>query len=138
MTFVLEDFLPYRLSVAADAISRRFEALYAQEAGLNVAEWRLLAHLADQAPASVRDITQRVGLEKSIVSRAATRLEQRGLIERSAHDGDQRLIALDLSAEGTALMQKLSAIANQFQAELIAELGADAEAAYRIMANLSR
>lgn len=137
MTFKLEEFLPYRANLAAEALSRRFATLYQQEAGVSVAEWRILAHLSDQAPASVRDITVRVNLEKSIVSRAAARLEQRGLIARAAHQGDQRLISLDLTPEGQSLMVRLIKIAQDFQRELLITLGDDAEVALRILNKLS-
>ena len=75
MAFLLNEFLPYRLSVAAPEVSRQFAARYAAEAGLTIPEWRVLAHLAHSGTVSVRDITLKVNLDKSIVSRAATRLE---------------------------------------------------------------
>ncbi|MGR3199175.1 MAG: MarR family transcriptional regulator, partial [Paracoccus sp. (in: a-proteobacteria)] len=74
MSFDLDGFLPYQLSVAATKISRRFAALYRAEAGLTIPEWRVLAHLDRSGRVSVRDITARVHLDKSMVSRAATRL----------------------------------------------------------------
>lgn len=125
MTFQLDEFLPYRLSVAAAQISRRFAALYDAEAGLTVPEWRVLAHLNHSGAVSVRDIHDRVNLDKSMVSRAATRLQQAGLVRKSGHDGDRRLISLELTPEGQALMARLARIAEGFQAELLAELGAD-------------
>ena len=67
MSFDLDTFLPYRLSVAANQVSRRFAARYAAEAGLSIPEWRVLAHLSRSGAVSVRDITARVNLDKSIV-----------------------------------------------------------------------
>jgi DNA-binding MarR family transcriptional regulator len=136
MSFDLTGFLPYRLSVAAGAVSRRFAARYSAEAGLSIPEWRVLAHLAAQSPVSVRDVTQRVSLDKSVVSRAATRLEGLGFISRSAHDGDQRLVALELTGTGHALMARLGRIAEAFQAELVAELGPEAAAFGRALDRL--
>ena len=72
MAFHLDDFLPYRLAVAAQQVSRRFARLYAAEAGLTIPEWRVLAHLNHSGSVSVRDIHTRVNLDKSVVSRAAT------------------------------------------------------------------
>ncbi|SCY74228.1 DNA-binding transcriptional regulator, MarR family [Paracoccus tibetensis] len=135
MPFVLDEFLPYRLSVAATEVSRRFAARYAAEAGLSIPEWRVLAHLGHSGAASVRDITAKVSLEKSIVSRAASRLEDRGILRKSAHDGDRRLIVLELTEDGTALMARLAELAEAFQAELRHQLGADA---HRFEAALKR
>ncbi len=136
MSFDLEQFLPYRLSVAAAQVSRRFAALYGAEAGLTVPEWRVLAHLHKSGPVSVRDITARVNLEKSIVSRAASRLEQEGLVRKSGHEGDRRLIALELTHKGRDLMRRLGPIAQDFQMQLTAELGPDAERLQRALTRL--
>ena len=136
MSFDLDGFLPYRLSVAASRISRRFAALYGAEAGLSIPEWRVLAHLDGAGAVSVRDITARVHLDKSVVSRAASRLEEAGLLRKSGHDTDRRLITLELSAGGRALMRRLGGIAAAFQAELIAELGPEAGALDRALTRL--
>lgn len=128
MAFLLNEFLPYRLSVAATEVSRQFAARYAAEAGLTIPEWRVLAHLAQSGAVSVRDITLKVNLDKSVVSRAATRLEQMGLVGKSEHDNDRRLVALQLTDAGQALMEQLSGIAEKFQQELRALLGPDANA----------
>ncbi|MFQ8430022.1 MarR family winged helix-turn-helix transcriptional regulator [Amaricoccus sp. W119] len=137
MPFNLDDFLPYRLSVAAARVSRRFAELYSAEAGLTVPEWRVLAHLSQAGAVSVRDIHAQVHLDKSIVSRAASRLTEVGLIGKSGHETDRRLIVLELTPEGQALMERLSRIAGEFQAELVSELGDDAAAIDRGLRKLT-
>ena len=136
MSFDLDGFLPYRLAVAAAQVSRRFAARYAAEAGLTIPEWRVLAHLSASGAVSVRDITARVNLDKSIVSRAATRLEAAGYLRKSDHAGDQRLVALELTEAGRALMDRLGRIADAFQAELLKDLGEDAPAFKRALLKL--
>lgn len=128
MTFVLDDFLPYRLSVAASRVSRRFAGLYEAETGISIPEWRVLAHLAKAGPVSVRDVFARVDMDKSKVSRAAARLEAAGLVRKLGHAEDRRLVELSLTPAGEALMVRLGEIARQFQDALIAELGPDATA----------
>lgn len=135
MSFDLDQFLPYRLAVAAAQVSRQFAALYGAEAGLTIPEWRVLAHLSQSGPVSVRDINARVNLDKSMVSRAASRLEQAGWLRKSADPTDQRLIALELTDEGRALMDRLGRIAETFQAELMRDLGSDGP---RLIAMLDR
>ncbi|MEE2860938.1 MAG: MarR family winged helix-turn-helix transcriptional regulator [Paracoccus sp. (in: a-proteobacteria)] len=136
MSFDLDGFLPYQLSVAATKISRRFAALYRAEAGLTIPEWRVLAHLDRSGRVSVRDITARVHLDKSMVSRAATRLEKNGIVSISQHETDRRLVVLDLTDEGRALMQRLGRIANDFQAQLLQELQGDAEPLRQALARI--
>lgn len=137
MSFQLDDFLPYRLSVAATQISRRFAQLYAAEAGLTIPEWRVLAHLGQSGAVSVRDIHERVNLDKSMVSRAASRLQEAGLLRKSDHDKDGRLIVLELTPEGQKLMQRLGNLAESFQAELLAELGTEEAVLHRMLDKLS-
>ncbi len=136
MPFELDGFLPYRLSVAAAQISRRFAALYGAEAGLSIPEWRVLAHLDRSGAVSVRDIHLRVHLDKSVVSRAATRLEEAGLLYKSEHRTDRRLIVLELTPSGQALMRRLGRIARDFQARLAQELGDDGPALERALSRL--
>lgn len=138
MTVKLDQFLPYLLAVAASRVSRRFAALYSAEAGLSIPEWRVLAHLGQGGAVSVRDITSRVNLDKSVVSRAATRLEGEGLVSRTGHKTDRRLIALELTPAGHALMARLAPVAEGFQAGLVAELGEDAPAFARGLDRLLR
>lgn len=126
MTFHLDDFLPYRLSVAAAQVSRRFAERYAAEAGLTNPEWRVMAHLNHSGKVSVREIHARVNLDKSMISRAAVRLEEGGLVRKAVDENDRRLVVLELTPEGTALMERLGRIAEAFQAELMAELGESA------------
>ena len=81
--FVLNDFLPYQLSVLSARISRDFSDLYGERFGISVSEWRIVAHLSQTSgPVSVREIYGRVNMDKSRVSRAAARLEARVLCPR--------------------------------------------------------
>jgi DNA-binding MarR family transcriptional regulator len=123
MPFKLDEFLPYRLSVAAAKVSDRFAARYGAEAGLTIPEWRVLAHLHHSGAVSVRDIHTRVNLDKPMVSRAASQLQDKGWVKKSGNEVDRRLIVLELTPGGLELMARLSKIAEDFQAELLAELG---------------
>lgn len=126
-SFVLNDFLPYRLAVAASRMSGAYERRYSADSGLSVPEWRVLAHLSQSGEVSIREIQARVDMEKSKVSRAASRLEAQGLVAKVINPDDRRLVSLSLTEEGRALMARLAPIALQFQAEVKALLGADAE-----------
>ncbi|MBK4216254.1 winged helix-turn-helix transcriptional regulator [Paracoccus caeni] len=126
--FALNDFLPYRLAVAASRVSRAFERRYMAEAGLSVSEWRVLAHLSQESEVSVREIQARVDMEKSKVSRAATRLEEQGLITKVVNQTDRRLVSLSLTQKGHEVMEKLIPLANRFNADLQRILGPESKA----------
>ncbi len=124
--FELTAFLPYQLAVAAGRVSRAFSDRYRTEFGLTIPEWRVLAHLAGGDAVSVREIHARVDMDKSKVSRAAARLQEAGLIEKRDHAEDRRLLDMRLTPQGQELMARIVPIADAYQAELLAQLGADA------------
>ena len=126
MSFDLSVFLPYQLSVASSRISRQFAERYRAEFGLSIPEWRVLAHLAQSDAVSVREIHARVDMDKSKVSRAAARLEASGLIEKRENPEDRRLLDMRLTAKGRDLIARIVPIADAYQGELMALLGAHA------------
>jgi DNA-binding MarR family transcriptional regulator len=121
--FDLAAFLPYRLAVAAAQVSRAFSARYRAQFGLTIPEWRVLAHLARGTAVSVRDIHEQVQMDKPKISRAASALEQAGLVAKVGHATDGRLVALSLTPKGRALVARLIPMALDYQAALVASLG---------------
>lgn len=123
MSFDLSAFLPYQLAVVSSRISREFSERYQREFGLSIPEWRVLAHLAQSDAVSVREIHERVDMDKSKVSRAAARLEASGMIEKRENPDDRRLLDMRLTAKGRDLIARIVPIADAYQAEIIAQLG---------------
>jgi DNA-binding MarR family transcriptional regulator len=121
--FDLEAFLPYRLAVVSAQVSREFAELYRRKFGISVPEWRILAHLSQTDSVSVRDIHERVDMDKSKVSRAAARLEKSGLVEKLVNPDDRRLVMLYLSTKGRSLMARIEPVALEFQKQLFDRLG---------------
>jgi DNA-binding MarR family transcriptional regulator len=124
--FDLSAFLPYQLAVAASRVSRGFAEIYRAEFGLTIAEWRVLAHLAQSGAVSVREICARVEMDKPKISRAAARLETAGLIEKHENSSDRRLVVISMTDAGRDLMARILPIAEAYQARVLAHLGAEA------------
>ncbi|MEX1663087.1 MarR family winged helix-turn-helix transcriptional regulator [Thioclava sp. 15-R06ZXC-3] len=99
----LEEFFPYRLAIAAEAFSRNLQDVYAREFGLSREEWRLMSILDGVGRISSLDIARRTTLDKVQVSRAAARLEAKGLIARHIPDSDRRLREYECTATGRDL-----------------------------------
>jgi DNA-binding MarR family transcriptional regulator len=129
--FRLDDFLPYRLAVLAARVSRDFARIYEAEFGLSIPEWRVIAHLGEAEEVSVREIHRRVDMDKSRVSRAAARLESAGLVAKTAHATDGRLVSLTLTAKGRDLLAAIAPRAREYEAELMARLPAPEAAMIR-------
>lgn len=120
--FDLNQFTPYRLAVVAQKLSEELARQYRKQFGISIPEWRVLVHLLQSDNVSVRDIELRVAMEKSKVSRAASRLETSGLIAKRVNAADRRLVELSLTPKGRALMDELIPLATAFQAEIEARL----------------
>lgn len=121
--FNLDEFLPYQISVLSKRMSQDLEQRYSGRFGLSVPEWRILAHLSQSEPVSVRELESRVDMHKSRVSRAARRLEAAGLISSGTNCADRRLIDLRLTDKGRHVMAEIAPLVNGFQQELLDRLG---------------
>ncbi|MDA7430354.1 MarR family winged helix-turn-helix transcriptional regulator [Primorskyibacter aestuariivivens] len=123
--FDLSRFSPYRVALAAQLLSETLARVYRARFGLSIPDWRVMVHLSQSGRASVRDIEAKVVMEKSKVSRAAARLEGRGLIAKRQSESDKRLVDLTLTDAGQAMMDELLPLAAQFQRRIEAQLGTD-------------
>ena len=106
-SFDLSDFLPYRLAVLSERISRRLSLDYGRLHGISMPEWRVLVHLARCKEVSVREIHTYANLEKPRVSRAVTKLAASGLVRKSASKQDHRLVAISLTDKGRSVLQEI-------------------------------
>ncbi len=140
--FDLEQFLPFRLAVTAANVSRDFSKNYVANYGLDAAEWRiicLLSTLDDGEVISVRDLENRVHLEKSKISRAVTRLTERNLLTKSPHRHDARLLQIALTDEGKRVFTQVSPIAYEYESKLVSNLTKQEHAQFmKILEKLSR
>jgi DNA-binding MarR family transcriptional regulator len=116
--FRLEDFLPYRLSVAANRVSRLFARRYAEAYGLTIPEWRVLAIVGRFGTLSPSAVGEWTAMDKVKVSRAAASLVERGLLRQlpDPHDGRGRL--LRLTRKGTTVHQGMVPLAHELEEQL--------------------
>lgn len=99
----IETFFPYRLAIVAEAFSRQLVAVYGQEHGLTREEWRLLFLLEGAGTLDSLQLSQRTSLDKVQVSRAASRLQDKGLITREILGSDRRLRNYAITSAGRDL-----------------------------------
>lgn len=118
----LQHFLPYRLSVASNAVSARIARAYQERFGLSVPEWRLVAILAELRRAVPQDLARSTRMDKIAVSRAAARLKERGLVAEDPNPRDRRSHFLSLTAAGWTLYREVAPLALAMEAELLAGL----------------
>ncbi len=127
--FDLDQFFPYRLAVLSAKVSKGFAEEYGKAFGISLAEWRVIVHLAMAGKVSVREIYQRVDMDKSKVSRAASRLEAAGVILKKVNAQDKRLVELSLTPKGKRMMNRLAPMARDYEAQVLAVLSPQQRAA---------
>lgn len=116
----LNDFLPYRLSIASNAVSDAVASAYRTLFGLRIPEWRLVAVLAEGGAMSQQALCGRTRMDKVTVSRAAISLVERELIVREANPIDQRSHLVALTAAGWQLYEQVAPKALELERRLFA------------------
>lgn len=116
----LQDYLPYRLSVAANAVSKLIARAYEDQFDLKIPEWRLIAVLADEGPLTPQALCERTIMDKVTVTRAAQGLLGRSLIKREPNSSDGRSHRLLLTASGERLYEQIAPLALEYETQLLA------------------
>ena len=130
---VLDDFLPYRLSITSnlvsDTIARAYDALF----GLSITQWRLVAVVAETGGITQAEIGQRTRMDKVTVSRAAIALVERGLLAREDNPDDRRSHHLVLTEAGRALYAAIAPKAIELERRIFASFSKDELARFTAM-----
>jgi DNA-binding MarR family transcriptional regulator len=129
--FRLEDFLPYQLAVTASRVSRLFARRYADDFGLSLPEWRVIAVVGQADGASPSAVSEMTAMDKVKVSRAVATLVARGLIKQTQDPEDGRARVLRLTRKGTTLHQGVIPVARKLEVQLSESLSRTELAALR-------
>jgi DNA-binding MarR family transcriptional regulator len=119
---VLENFLPYRLSVLSNRLSTAIAESYSARFGLSIPEWRVMAVLALAPGLSAAEVAERTAMDKVAVSRAVSRLLKAQRIRRETAPGDRRRSILELTAMGRHIYARVAPALRAFELELLAAL----------------
>lgn len=116
----LDDYLPYRLSVASNEVSRLIARAYEDRFGLTIPQWRVVCVLAEDGPSTPQSIVARTATDKVIVSRAAQALTTRRLVRRIPSAEDRRSHHLELTETGQSLHSDVAPLAIAYEQRVIA------------------
>jgi DNA-binding MarR family transcriptional regulator len=107
--------------------------------GLSLSEVFALAELADAGTLSQQDLADRLGLEKSTVSRLAAGLERHGWLSRERDPDNRRFYRLRLTASGKQVAKRVGGHFRRYHAALFQALTPDEQAGLQLgMAGLIR
>lgn len=118
----LDDFIPCRLSDLSQSVTKSIATIYSSRFGLTTPEWRVLVVLGNNPGLSAVEVASRTLLDKVAVSRAVTKLVDRGRVERRFADIDRRRSILTLTDEGRSLLEEIEPVALDFEDRLLGEL----------------
>jgi DNA-binding MarR family transcriptional regulator len=122
---ILSQFLPYQLSITANAVSDLVARSYRGRFGLKVPEWRVLAVLAERGEATQRELVSATQMDKVSINRASKALVERGLIGRAPNATDGRSHHLALTKVGQELYAQIVPLAMSVETEIESILGRD-------------
>ena len=122
---ILEDFLPYRLSILSNTVSSMIATAYNKRFGLSIPQWRVIAVLGRFPGLSAVEVAERTLMDKVAVSRAVTKLINTGRINRQFADADRRRSILHLSEEGRQVHDEIAPLALKFEEDLLHGLSED-------------
>jgi len=95
-----------RLRAAVNRISRRLSPTKAGS-GFTPAEISVLETVAKRGPIRLSDLAEAEGMNPTMLSRVARKLESPGLIRRHPHPVDKRAALLEVTAAGRRLFERI-------------------------------
>lgn len=136
-SLILERFVPYRLSVLSNTVSRAIARIYAERFDLSIPEWRVMAQLGRHGRLTASEIVGLTAMDKVRVSRAVSRLTASGRIAADEDEADRRRQHLTLTAAGRRIYREIVPLALEQEEMLLAVLDArERQTLDRILAKL--
>lgn len=118
--------LTHRILVLSNTFGKGAMRLYAQQYGVQLAEWRLLAALmTEAAPDSVNDLAAALGTDKGWISRTTAALVKKGLATTVPETAGGRRFRIVLTPEGRRIYDRILPAAVERQRRLVSVLSDD-------------
>lgn len=115
----LERYLPYRLSILSNKVSGLIAETYRHKYALSITEWRIMAVLGEYPDVSADEVSSKTQIEKSMLSRAISKLLSRQLIGRSFDKNDRRRSILRLTKTGLSVYKELVPLSYEYERRLL-------------------
>lgn len=126
---LISGFFTYRISILAKKLDRRAARIVERDFGLKLNEWWVLGNIPPDDTVAVRDLVQRIHIDKSQISRALARLLSLGLVIKKDDPADGRSPRFSLTEQGAVVRADILAARVTENAELAALLDAAEHAA---------
>ena len=102
----MKNSIGYLVRRSANLLLPQMEALFSDQT-LSFSQWAALMALRDGGIATAADLARNICHDSGSLTRMLDQLEERGLITRTRSEADRRLVALELTPRGRALITSL-------------------------------
>jgi len=99
--------LPYRVLMLGKMFDRLSVQQVRDRAGMSLAEWRVLAHIAVMGPKSASEVSGAALVDRAEVSRAVRSLEAGGYLSRAHNPRNRKSSLLTLTPAGEAVFDRV-------------------------------
>src|SRR5262245_18019316 len=128
----------YKIGILRRLLDRYSAPSLADQSGLTLAEWRVLANLYSSSPTTSRQLCLRLHADKAEVSRAGAALIARGYASRSIDAADRRSALIIITPRGERLHDQIIPLRQALQTRLEAPLSkAEVAELHRILDKLT-
>jgi DNA-binding MarR family transcriptional regulator len=117
--------LPYRLLMLGKMLDRLSVQHVRDLAGMSLAEWRVLAHLAVMGSKSASEVSAAALVDRAEVSRAVRALEEGGFVERVDNPRNRKSNLLLLTPQGQCVYERVHKRRRAFFQSLTADISKD-------------
>jgi len=108
--------------MAARKMSALYDAALAP-AGVNVAQFSMLRHIARGQPVSLTELGRALELDRSTMGRNIRVVERLGLVETGRGEDDRREFVVRLSEQGAAVLREAEPLWAACQTEIAERVG---------------
>ena len=119
----LDSYLPYLLNRAGARIAASFSD-EVRPLGATLQMWRVLAALRERDGRRMGDLSETTSIEVSTLTRLVDNMEKKGLVARRRDADDARVVALHVTPAGRRLTQRITPIAERYEAVALAGFSA--------------
>jgi len=118
-TRFIDDYLLYLLARASHVVSAEFYGVL-RRAGVTVPVWRVLATLSGSPGETVSGLADACLLQQPTMTKLLDRMVRDGLVKRLPDARDRRVVRIQMTPRGEALVNDLLAGAKKHEAEVLA------------------
>lgn len=115
-------YLTYRMTQVVNTAIKIADPIYQAAVGLKIRELRVLRLIHEHPHSTSSELLNMIELDKSLLSKNLTFLEEEGLITRQSDPNDARRQYINLSRKGEKVWQQAEEVGQKLEREIFADL----------------